>query len=409
MAHLPVPPAKGAPAWLDRQGKLGLMILKHYFNSSDARLLEHLSTNWAAQLFCGISLPKGVLIQDQTLVSRVRSELGRVSTLWQALQQSCLNSWLKELVAPHFRLADATCYESYIRYPTDVKLLWESVEWVYEKGIYSLCAQLSIARPRSRYLEQKRKYIHYSKLKKKTQAKTWRRKKSLLYLLTKGLSQLQIILNQYARGLALSPAFFKRIKTIRKVLLQQQYLLKTPKKKQATMPGRIVSLAKPYIHPIPRGKENKATEFGFKAHILQVGGINCIEHLSNRAFHEGNRLKKSVLIYQSILGTCRQFGADRIYASNKNRKWITEKKIATCFPRKGPQKKLNTQQKAMRQLLAKERASRLEGSFGNEKNHYALRKVKARTYPNEILWIFFGILTANAVKIREQRRKKTSP
>ncbi len=41
----------------------------------------------------------------------------------------------------------------------------------------------------------------------------------------------------------------------------------------------------------------------------------------------------------------------------------------------------------------------MEGSFGTEKQHYSLGKIKARTELNEILWIFFGVHTANAVRI----------
>jgi hypothetical protein len=33
----------------------------------------------------------------------------------------------------------------------------------------------------------------------------------------------------------------------------------------------------------------------------------------------------------------------------------------------------------MRSLIAKERSMVLEGSFGNDKNHYGLEKIKART------------------------------
>ena len=28
-------------------------------------------------------------------------------------------------------MTDATCYESHMRFPTDMKLLWESLEWLY--------------------------------------------------------------------------------------------------------------------------------------------------------------------------------------------------------------------------------------------------------------------------------------
>jgi hypothetical protein len=58
--------------------------------------------------------------------------------------------------------------------------------------------------------------------------------------------------------------------------------------------------------------------------------------------------------------------------------------------------KLAEQKKTMRSVLSTVRATVLEGSFGNEKNHYLLNKVRARTQSSEIAWIFFGMLTANA-------------
>jgi hypothetical protein len=49
--------------------------------------------------------------------------------------------------------------------------------------------------------------------------------------------------------------------------------------------------------------------------------------------------------------------------------------------------------------LRKERAKRMEGSFGIEKQHSSLDIVKAKTESNEILWIFFSVHTANAIRI----------
>jgi hypothetical protein len=64
---------------------------------------------------------------------------------------------------------------------------------------------------------------------------------------------------------------------------QQRYLHENPGKKVA---DRIVSLYKPYIRPIVRGKENKSVEFGIKVHMMQVDGINIIEHYSYDAYNE---------------------------------------------------------------------------------------------------------------------------
>ena len=44
----------------------------------------------------------------------------------------------------------------------------------------------------------------------------------------------------------------------------------------------------------------------------------------------------------------------------------------------------------------------MEGSFGTEKEHYSLQKIKARTKANEMLWIFFGVHTANAVRMTKK-------
>jgi hypothetical protein len=46
----------------------------------------------------------------------------------------------------------------------------------------------------------------------------------------------------------------------------------------------------------------------------------------------------------------------------------------------------------MRSILGKVRSTVLEGSFGNEKNHYQMNKIKAKTKDNEKAWIFFSLL-----------------
>ena len=58
----------------------------------------------------------------------------------------------------------------------------------------------------------------------------------------------------------------------------------------------------------------------------------------------------------------------------------------------------------MRAVLNKERGTRLEGSFGNEKNHYLLQKVNARNAITEKCWIFFGMMTANASIITKRKQ-----
>ena len=157
----------------------------------------------------------------------------------------------------------------------------------------------------------------------------------------------------------------------------------------------------PYIRPIVRGKETKRVEFGMKAHLLQIDGICMIDHLSFNAFNESTRLKISTLKHRSIFHDLHQLGADGIYATNANRKYLTGKKIFTCFPRKGHQ--IDTKaEKQLRSVIATQRATVMEGSFGVHKISYGLDKIKAKNKQNEIVWVFFGVMTANAVRISKR-------
>lgn len=164
--------------------------------------------------------------------------------------------------------------------------------------------------------------------------------------------------------------------------------------------NRIVSLSKPYIRPIVRGKETKTVEFGAKVNVLQVDGINFIEHHSYDAFNEGTRLQSGIYLHRKLFGKCTHQSADRIYATNANRKYCKQHNIATNFIPKGKQKLHHLEQSAaLRKTLNIARGTILKGSFGNEKENYFLKKIPALNQTTETSWIFFGIFTSNVVRM----------
>lgn len=391
----------GAPRWFSAKGMFGLMFLKAYLDLSDEKLIERFNTDWALQFFCGKLLSDNQCIKDKAIVSRIRSYIAE-HTEWEQIQSVMINHWKRDMDQTHILLMDATCYESYVRFPTDVKLLWECCQWVYDKQLFKLCKRLSIKRPRSKYQEQKLRQGQYNRRRKKPHKLGVRRRKALLYLLDKGLGQLQHLLDNNPQVM-LNPYERQYLRTIRTVLEQQFYLLSHQPKE---LKGRIVSLPRPYIRPIVRGKENKRVEFGIKAHILQVDGIDIIDKMDFNAFNEGTRLKLSVLKHKSIFGHCNQLGADGIYATNANRRYLTGKKIFTCFVKKGP-KTLSGQEKKLKGIIASARATLMEGSFGTHKQHYGLDKIKAKGEKREKMWVLFGVMMTNAVKI--SKRIKESP
>lgn len=161
-----------------------------------------------------------------------------------------------------------------------------------------------------------------------------------------------------------------------------------------------MSVSKPYVRPIVRGKEAKTVEFGAKCNNILIDGISFIEKLSFNAFNEGTRLKQCVSLSEELTGVpVKQIGGDQGYSGNYNRTFCKENGIESSFTQKGRTGK-NEVKNADKRELARVRATAMEGSFGPQKDHYGLRKIAARIIKStDILLIFFGIHTANAVNL----------
>ena len=169
---------KGPDPIFSPQGMLGLMFLKSYVGCSDRKLISYLNGNIDFQMFCGIFLgPER--ISNFKIISEIRCELSKRLDI-KMLQSVLAGFWKPYLKDPNIMLEDATCYETSMRYPTNVKLLWESTEWSY-KQLKLICKYLKIRMPRNKYEEQWDKYNNYSHKRKRTHKETTKRIRSLLY------------------------------------------------------------------------------------------------------------------------------------------------------------------------------------------------------------------------------------
>ena len=337
--------------------KIALMVLKAYTGFSDRQLVEHLNGNIHYQIFCGIMIPPSLPITNFKIVSAIRNEIASRLDI-DSFQELLASHWKPYLDNLHVCMTDATCYESHMRFPTDMKLLWESLEWLY-RHICRHCRELGIRRPRNKYRNVAESYLSYCKKRKRRASRTRMLKRRMIKLLEKLLSQRDGIHSEYGALLRYTQDYHKRLSIIRKVLV--------------------------------------------------IDGISFIEHLSFKAFNEGIRLKDCIRMQQKLMNVrVRCVAADSIYANNANRKFCTKYGISTSFVRKGRAAKDEPLRKVLRSELSKERATRLEGSFGTQKQHYSLSRIKARNRKTEILWIFFGIHTANAILMIEKIRNKTA-
>ena len=81
-------------------------------------------------MFCGIMINPSFPIINFKIVSVIRNEIASRLDI-DSIQEILASHWKPYLDNLHVCMTDATCYESHMRFLTDMKLLWESIEWLY--------------------------------------------------------------------------------------------------------------------------------------------------------------------------------------------------------------------------------------------------------------------------------------
>ena len=333
-------PKLGRRSFFTPEGKLALMFLKMY---------------------TGLSCPKLMELAGKLKI--------------QQLQGILVDKWKPYMENLDTMYTDGTCYESEMRYPTDEKLLWEGVGKNYAT-MCELSSRLGIHRPWTKFLDLLGKIL-------KEIREIERGHENAEDLLTvREKSDLEIITRMYR---------------------QQKNHFRNNNRRES-IPNRIVSLSKPHLRPIVRGKEVKSVEFGAKVNNILVDGISFIEKLSFNAFNEGTRLVHCLKMHKKLFGVeAKKVGGDTGYAGTENRDYCKANGIQTSFVKRGrPFGEKKKEKELARNELARVRATAMEGSFGTQKEHYDLRRVKAMTKRTEILYIFFGIHTANVVQLADR-------
>ena len=403
-------PNRGPKPYFTPEGKVALALLKTYTQTSAPKLMEQLNGNVHYQIFCGIRINPERPLENYKLIDDILCELAGKMKI-QQLQDLLAEAWKPYMKDLDTMYTDATCYESEMRYPTDQKLLWECNEKAYAV-MCKASGRLGVHRPRTKYLDVERANMGYTKQRKHSRSQTRSIVRRLLQLLGKILKEIRKMERGHAEAEVLTAKERKTIDIVTKVYRQQSNHFESGNPRES-IPDRIVSVSKPYVRPIVRGKEVKSVEFGAKCNNIQVDGISFIEKLSFNAFNEGARLRHCVKMHKRLFGVdVKKVGGDTSYAGQENRDFCKEKDIQTSFVKRGRPSKTAKEKDFVRQELARVRATTMEGSFGTQKEHYSMRRIKARKKETEILYIFFGIHTANVVllaeRLIEQQRAKAA-
>lgn len=391
-------PKIGRKTYFTPEGKVALMFLKMYTGLSSPKLMEQLNGNIHYQLFCDVRIDPTHPLTNYKLLDDVFSELARGLKIQQQ-QEILASAWKPYMKELDTMYTDATCYESEMRYPTDPKLLWEGIEKSYVI-MCSVSARLNVHRPRTKYVDVEKANLSYRKQRRHTKVQTRKLTRRLLNLLGKILKETRRLERENTGVENLLTIRQKSdLEIITRMYRQQKNHFENNDPRESVK-DRIVSLSKPYVRPIVRGKEVKSVEFGAKCNNILVDGLSFIEKLSFNAFNEGTRLPHCLKMHRRLFGVdAKKVGGDAGYAGNTNREYCRERGIQTSFVKRGRPSLVKKEDDIICKELARVRATRMEGSFGTQKEHYGLKRIKARTKQTEILYIFFGIHTANVVQL----------
>ena len=390
---------RGRKSFFTPEGMVALAFLKSYTGLSAPKLMDALNGNIHYQIFCGIRIRPDHVMTNYKLIDNILLELSKRLRI-QEQQKILADMWIPYMKNLDTMYTDATCYESWMRYPTDVKLLWECIERVYPM-MCKISSMLGEHRMRTKYNDIAEATLAYRKQRRHTQKQTRKMVQRLLALSGKILGEIRRQIRVHADMKLLSDKELTMLETVTKVYRQQKnhFVVGDARK---SIPNRIVSVSKPYVRPIVRGKETKNVEFGAKCNNIQIDGISFIEKLSFNAFNEGTRLEHCLALAEKLTRVpVKKMGMDLGYSGNANRCFCSERGIETSFPPKG-RKSNDETKRAVKQELARVRATAMEGSFGTQKEHYGLKKIIARLKSTEMLLIFFGIHTANAVLLSQR-------
>ena len=382
-------PDFGRPA-KDAQLVIGLLLLKHMTGLSDRDLIAEVLENPYMQAFCGFrSMATEETLEASTL-SKIRQKLGL--GFFRELERRTYEVLIdRRIIKAKGMLVDATVFPEAIRYPNDVGLLNDVREWLV-KQIRRIGTVLGRKNVRTYKRKARQEYLRFSKKKTKTKKMIQRAKKAMLQYVRRNLGQLRDLLQRakIKRKKNLRP-LWERLPVAEEIFRQQWEMYK---RKTCRIANRIVSLHRPYVRPIKTGKLAQDTEFGAKGALVHVDGFLFLDHFKHEAFNEAELAVRHVAAYEERFGKLPPyFVADHKYGSQKNREDLDGLKIRTSFK---PLGRASREKQANPWFKAKQRErNRIEGAFGNGKEHYGLDRVRYVGEEKSEIWVRTSLLAMN--------------
>ena len=235
---------RGRKPFFTPEGKVALAFLKMHTGPSAPKLMGALNGNIHYQIFCGIRICPESQLTNYKLIDNILLELSKKLKI-QEQQKILADAWKPYMKNLDTVYTDASCYESLMRFPTDVKLLMECVERAH-KMMCSISVRLGERRMRTKYNDIEKANLAYRKQRKHTHKQTRKMIMRLLSLLEKILCEIRRQMRVHPNEELLNDKHLDMLEIITRVYRQQKNHFNSGDSCES-IPNRIVSVSKPYV------------------------------------------------------------------------------------------------------------------------------------------------------------------
>ena len=380
-----------------------LLAVKHKEDVSDEELICRLSVDLALQKALNITFReahvkvkyqgkyrkkkiKGYI--DPSSLTRFRERIGNEGV---KLIEETTMKLIKDhnLIKSKTVLIDSTVSPSNIAYPSDMHLLDDA-----RKVLLNLIKKLSVKKVRTQSRKARKHFLNFIKLGSKKKDKAKETHEQMIKFVSRNLKQAKEAFNDACKNLseASKTKIDDMLSTINTLLKQQKevcdQIAEDGSKKGIKIPNRIVSIFKPYVRPIPRGKVGKKTEFGAKILYESRDSFLTVLDVAFNNVADSELAKPHFDRWAGLI-----LGGDRGFHSKENTELAEQKNLRGYYVEK--KGKTKGPPSWAHNRVRKKRCG-IEAKFSLLKRCYGLNKNRySRGTEGEKQWIYLSAIAHN--------------
>jgi len=300
-------------------------------------------------------------------------------------------------------IADATVAPEVMRFPHDVTTLDEARQKTEQiiDVLHSTLPEGSI-KPRTYRRRARKDFLGFIRNRKPKMKPIRRALKQQMQYVERNLRSI----NELAAKtplLNLSKKQYRDLLVISEYIRQQRELFE---KGELEGNGRLISICKPHVRAIARGKARGMYEFGAKVSASMVDGFARVERLSWDNFNEGITLIEMIEAYKKRYGYFPEVVcADKIYRNRANLEYCKSNSIRLSGPKLGRPFNAGGRQNEQKKIEREDESTRvaIEGKFGEAKTCYSLDRIEMKlkeTSETAIMMVFIVMNLSRIIRLR---------